>query len=273
MKLRIIASTIALAGCTLTTAHADPACSQGAGAPTFAEQIFHAANELRAMAPIGHVNTTYESIRYRPRDRRGHGYDTHESSYSNSLDGYMQIHGGVFNPSGDVSNGAMFGMRVGSSVDDKVQVGMQLDWSHRSDRQTEVIGNGPLPGGGSVERRRELSSVSSDQLPLMAFVQVAPTGTHQGPYVGLAGGYQALFVSAQDFATGQDFNATYDGWGWQFYGGYAFPLSSVTRLTIEAYTNSAQLDRKVDDPISGITYREIVDGGGAGVRGGVSWSF
>jgi len=271
MKLRTIVSALAVAACASTTAHADPVYSAGYGAPTFADAIAHGANELGAVAPYAGVNTTYPSIRYRPRSRRDSGYNNYSSS--NSMDGYMQFHGGVFDPTGEVANGAIFGMRVGSSVDDKIQLGMQLDWSHRSDRQTQVVGSGPLPGGGTVERRRELSSVSSDQVPLMAFVQVSPTGTHQGPYIGLAGGYQALFLSAQDFTTGQDFNATYDGWGWQAYGGYAFPLSSVTRLTIEAFTNSATLDRNVDDPATGITYREIVDGGGSGVRGGVSWSF
>ena len=35
----------------------------------------------------------------------------------------------------------------------------------------------------------------------------------------------------------------------------------------------AQLDRKVDDRASGITYREIVDAGGMGLRGGVSVAF
>ena len=270
MKLRTVISALALAGFSVTAAHADPAFTGGPDAPALVGIISHVANELRAIAPVARVNTTYESIHYQPRWRRDRGYD-HGST--GPMDGYLQLQGGVFDPAGDVSNGAMFGARVGSNVDDKVQLGMQLDWSHRADRQTAVVGNGALPGGGTVERRRELSSVSSDLVPLMAFVQVAPTGTHQGPYIGLAGGYQALFVSAQDYATNEDFSATYDGWGWQFYGGYAYPLSGVTRLTIEAFTNSASLDRKVDDPLTGVTYREIVDAGGSGLRGGVSWSF
>ena len=166
MKLRTIVSAIALAGVSVTAAHAGPAYSNGAGAPSFTEALARAANELRAIAPIGRVNTTYESVRYRPRWHSDNGSGNRSMG---NMDGYVQLHGGVFDPTGDVSNGAMFGMRVGSNVDDKVQVGMQLDWSHRADRQTAVIGNGPLPGGGTVERRRELSSVSSDLVPLMAF--------------------------------------------------------------------------------------------------------
>ena len=269
MTVRIALSALALAGLTAAPALAGSSSCDTCNEPSLALTIGQVAHELRALAPVGRVHTTHESIRYRPRWR-----DEPSRRYgSDNLNGYVQLHGGVFDPTGDVSNGALFGLRAGTNVDDRVQVGVQLDWSHRGDRQTEVVGSGSLPGGGSVERRRELSSVSSDLVPVMAFVQVAPTGTHQGPYVGVAGGYQALFVSAQDFSTGDDFSATYDGWGWQFYGGYAFPISSVTRLTLEAFANNAQLDRNVDDPATGVTYREIVDGGGAGLRGGVSWSF
>jgi hypothetical protein len=271
MNTRTGLIALAITGFTALSAHAGPAYSPASGSPSLALTISQVAGELASIVPVSHVNTTYQSIRYRPRTwRRDHPY---RGSSSSNTDGYLQLHGGVFDPVGDVSNGAMFGMRLGTSIDDRVQLGAQIDWSHRSDRQTAVIGNGTLPGGGTVERRRELSSVSSDLVPLMGFIQVAPVGTHQGPYVGIAGGYQALFVSAEDFSTGQDFDATYDGWGWQFYGGFALPLSGVTRLTLEGFMNAGDLDRKVDDPATGVTYREIVDAGGAGFRGGVSWSF
>ena len=270
MNVRSGILTLAVTGFTAIAAHADASGVSALETPSLALTIPQVATELAGIVPVGHVTTTYQSIRYRPRWRG----ERSSSGSSGDMSGFIQLHGGVFDPTGDnVSNGAMFGMRLGTSVDDRVQLGMQLDWSHRSDHQTAVVGSGTLPGGGTVERRRELSSVSSDLVPLMGFIQVAPVGTHQGPYVGLAGGYQALFISAEDFSTGQDFNATYDGWGWQFYGGYAFPLSGVSRLTIEGFTNTGDLDRKVDDPTTGVTYREIVDVGGVGVRGGVSWSF
>ncbi len=269
MNVRSGILALAVTGFTALSAHADP--SSASSTPSLALILSPVAAELAAFVPAGQPNTTYQSIRYRPRWRR-------ESSYPGSsghTGGYLQLQGGVFDPVGDLSNGAMFDMRLGTSVDDRVQLGVQVDWSHRSDHQTAVIGSGTLPGGGTVERRRELSSVSSDLVPLMGFIQISPVGTHQGPYVGVAGGYQALFISATDFTTtpNQDFNATYDGWGWQFYGGIAFPLSGVTHLTIEGFSNAGDLDRKVDDPSTGVTYREVVDAGGAGIRGGVSWSF
>lgn len=270
MQLRSAFTAIALVGLSVSSAYAGTSPLDAPDSPSLALTVSQVSNELSAMTPFGHVNTTNESIRYRPR-YRPRSYDNPGSS--SSMNGYIQLQGGVFDPVGDFSNGANFGARFGTSVEDRMQLGVQVDLSHRSDHETQVIGTGTLPGGGTAERRIDLASASSDLVPVMGFVQISPAGTHQGPYVGVAGGYQALFLSAEDFTTHQDFNATYDGWGWQFYAGYAFPLSGVSRLTIEGFTNNAQLDRKVDDAAAGITYREIVDAGGVGLRGGVSWSF
>jgi hypothetical protein len=268
MKPLITLTAIAVTGLLATASHADPS-SLATHAPSLALTLAPVANSLASFTPSLATQTTYGYIRYRPRWRRDYNH-----SSSNQTDGYIQLQGGVFDPTGDeVANAAIVGARVGTNIDDRVQLGMQVDWSHRSDQQTAVVGNGTLPGGGTVERRRQLSRATSDLVPIMGFIQVAPTGTHNGPYVGLAGGYQALFLSAEDFNTNQDFNATYSGWGWQFYGGYAFPLSSATRLTVEGFMNNGNLDRDVDDPATGVTYREIVDVGGAGIRGGLSWSF
>ena len=241
-------------------------------APSLAIAIVDAATPEQAPAfnADRSFGTRLESIRYRPRWRNRDG----EESGGGRTTGYVQFHGGFLSPSDNQSNAALFGMRVGSNVDDHVQVGLGMDWSHRSDHQSTVVGSGTLPGGQPVERRVDLANASSDLLPVLAFVQVAPTGSRAGgPYLGLAGGYEALFVSAKDFNTRQDFNATYSGWGWQFYGGFAFPLSNNARFNVEGFTNSGDLDRDVHDALSGQTYREIVDAGGAGLRAGLSWGF
>jgi hypothetical protein len=215
---------------------------------------------------------TNESIRYRPRWRRARPYSDEEPIRSNRTSGgYAQIHGGFFDPTGSVANGAVFGTRIGTNIDDRVQVGVGADWTHRSDRQTAVVGTSPLPGGGTAERRVDLASASSDLVPVLGFIQVAPSGIRSGPYVGVAAGWEALFVSGRDFATNADFDATYQGWGWQLYGGFALPLSNASRLTVEGFTNQGDLDRDIVD--AGVTYREVVDASGGGMRFGVSWTF
>src|SRR5436190_2050462 len=77
----------------------------------------------------------------------------------------------------------------------------------------------PLPGGGSSERRLELARSSSNLFPMMAFLQLTP-GDAGGvmPYFGVGGGYNVMFLSADDFQTGNNFSATYGGWGWQAWG-------------------------------------------------------
>jgi len=222
-----------------------------------------------AQAPSGD-GTRLESIRYyRPRARRPR-YDYEDRSSRQSSSVYMQIHGGFFDPSGDVSDGALFGVRLGTSIDDRVQLGVSADWTHRSDRQSQVIGTAPIPGGGTVERRIDLAKTSSDLFPLLVFLQVSPGG-NAGPYFGVAGGYEALFISAEDFNTGDNYDATYDGWGWQAYAGFAIPLASRSRFNVEGFLNNGELDRDIED--GGLTYREIVNVDGAGLRAGFSWTF
>jgi len=214
--------------------------------------------------------TRYESIRYRPRRHR----DTENWGSGYRGGGHAQVHGGFFDPEGDAANGALFGLRFGSSIEDRVQLGVGFDWSHRSDRQTQVLGSAPLPGGGTVERRVELARSSSDLLPMLGFIQVSPVGDSPvSPYFGIGGGYEVLFVSAEDFGTGAEYDATFDGWGWQAWAGVAFPFAERSRLNLEVFTNSGELNHDLDDDSSGLTFREIVNVDGVGLRGGLSWVF
>lgn len=215
--------------------------------------------------------TRLEAIRYRPRRRYRERDDDRWTERSRG-GGYAQFHGGIFDPKDDGANGAVFGMRVGGSMEDRAQVGVALDWSHRSDRTTNVVRREPLPGGGTVEQRVDLASSSFDLVPVLAFVQVTPAGSQAGPYFGIGGGYEALFVNAEDFVTGSDYEATFDGWGWQAWGGFAFPMTRDVRLNMEVFANGGDLDREVDD-VSGFTVREIVNVDGGGARFGLSWAF
>jgi hypothetical protein len=224
--------------------------------------------------------TTLEAIRYRPRrwrdrdrdrDRdRGRYYEDRGSRAS----GFSQIHGGFFDPDGEPPSAMLFGVRAGANLDDVFQLGFGLDWSHRSDRSTVVTTDVPLPGGGTAQRQTVLAQSSSNLVPMMAFLQLSPgVDLPVAPYFGLAGGYQVLFLDAENFETGEQFEATYDGWGWQLWGGATMPLSGRTRLAAEVFWNEADLDRDVDDPSSGRTLREVIPQEGLGMRFGLSWGF
>ena len=93
------------------------------------------------------------------------------------------------------------------------------------------------------------------------------------PYGGIAGGWEVLFLSADDFITGDSFDATFTGWGWQAWLGAGIPLSGQARLTGELFVNQSQPEREVTDPTTGQDFLEIVDMDGVGMRFGLAWGF
>jgi len=221
------------------------------------------------LAPSWRAGPRWDALRYQPRRSR-HGGE----AYGPRPEAFSQIHLGFLDPEGRPSRGLLVGFRGGLAVDPHIQIGGNLDWRHTSDRQTEVISQGTGPGGEPIVVRRDLSRSSSDLFPLLAFLQIGG-GSHLPviPYFGVAGGYQVLFLSAEDFQTGQEFDGTFGGFGWQLWGGAAFPLSGRARLNAEVFVNDAELSREVDDPFTGQGFRETIDMDGTGVRFGLAWGF
>jgi opacity protein-like surface antigen len=181
--------------------------------------------------------------------------------------GFMDING-VEAP------GFLFGFRGGLAADPMVQIGGELDWRHRGDSETQVISRQVGPGGSEIVVHRDLARSSSDLVPLMATLQVGGGAAGSAsPYVGVGGGLEVLHLSAEDFQTGEKFDGTFTGLGWQAFGGVALPMSSQTRLNAEVFYNGGELSRDVDDPTTGETFRESVLVNGAGARAGFSFLF
>jgi len=93
------------------------------------------------------------------------------------------------------------------------------------------------------------------------------------PYIGGGAGYQVMLLNGEDFATGQSFNGTFGGWGWQAWAGAALPLGTRARLTGEAFYNDANMGRDTTNPATGESIHETVNGEGKGLRFGVAWGF
>jgi len=220
------------------------------------------APSLAVLAPVGQ---RYEAVRYWRR--------APEPPQRPATSSPVQIHGGFFSPDGSDATSFAFGLRGGPLVDEHIQLGIGVDWYHQSENQREVVGQSS-PGGRPVTVTRELAHASSDLVPVLAFLQLnLGSGRSLVPYFGIAGQYQALFLSATDFQTGAAYDATFGGWGWQAWGGAALPLGSRSRLFGEVFVNSGEVGRDVEDPAGGVPYREIVDADGAGMRFGLSWGF
>jgi len=204
-------------------------------------------------------------VRYRPRAYREHGRVMPTTS---------QVHVGFFDPTDNFSTGFYGGFRVGPQVDPRVQIGLAVDWWHKAESQTVSIDQGPLPGGGTGERRLELSRSSADMIPILGFVQISGDENMAViPYVGAGVGFAALFLNADDYQSGETFDATYGGFAWQVWGGAGVPLSGRARLNGEVFYNGCEVGRDVDDPFYAATYREIVKMDGVGMRVGVQWGF
>jgi hypothetical protein len=233
--------------------------------PVVLAAVVPVAGHEFAPAPPG---TRFESVRYRPRRRI-----YREPSYGPRPETFSQIHVGVMDVDGAERPGFLLGFRGGLAVDPNVQVGAQLDWRHRGSADTQVLSEQPGPGGTTITVRRDLSRSSSDLVPVMGLVQVGGGSGQVMPYFGLAGGLEVLHLSAQDFQTGEEFEGTFAGWGWQIWGGVAMPLSGRARVNAEAFYNAAELGRDVQDATTGQDLRETVDVSGAGARLGLAWGF
>ena len=208
----------------------------------------------------------YESSRYRPRRARSYG--------GWRARGVSQIHAGFLDPKGATDAGFLAGFRGGQKIDDVVEIGLGLDWRNKSGRSFETAQETIGPGGERIVVRRDLASYSSNLFPMLLYLQVSgPSHLTLVPYAGAAASWQVLFLQADDFTTGQTFDGTYDGFGWQVWGGAALPLSGRSRLLGEVFLNKAELNRDTFDEVSGQDVRETVIVDGVGARFGLSWGF
>ena len=253
----ILAALVAVLGPAGVARAAAPAGSALALAPA----------ETAGLELVGGEGPRLESIRYEPRRYRDyHTPRDHRSS------GVSQLHAGFFDPKEFSSAGVLFGFRGGATIDDRVQLGIDVDWRYKSEQQTVVVSQQTLPTGGTAEVRRVLSRASSNLVPILGYIQLG--SGHDlplSPYVGAGAGYEAYFISADDFNTGTHFDAEYGGFAWQAWVGAQIPLSARSRLIAEVFTNQAELGRDVD--VSGQTYRETVNLDGTGMRFGINWGF
>lgn len=262
MKRNIMITTAAVAAALLTgiagISSADTA-PLGVAAPSPLELSVVEAGALPSIEFAG--------VHYRPRRSHDWGRNVDATSVS-------QVHLGFFDPDGDPSRQFLVGIRGGPMLDPHLQLGVGVDWAHKTENTSTVQRSTTGPNGVPITVKQDLARASTNFFPIMAFVQYSADDNMQViPYFGAAGGYQVMNLTADDFQTNASFDATYGGWGWQLWGGAGFPLSGRTRLNAEVYVNGGEMGRDVTDDTTGQTYRETVSADGAGLRVGVAWGF
>jgi len=180
----------------LTTVAADPGLLgvdiRPAQDPTFAERAANGLTTLAAVVSPYLPRVENAGVRYRPRESR---YRRGSDSY-----GVSQLHVGFFDPEGDLGERFLVGLRGGPMIDPNIQLGLGVDWVHKTEKASSVTSTQEGPGGIPIEVRQDLARASTNLFPIMAFIQVsAKDDMPVIPYFGLGGGYQVMVLSAEDF--------------------------------------------------------------------------
>ncbi len=187
-----------------------------------------------------------------------------------------QIHLGFFYPIENFSTGFDGGFRVGPQVDRHIQIGLALDWWHRSDDKVLDLGTVEAPGGTASEELI-LSESTANLVPILAFVQVSGDENMSViPYAGFGAGYEWLSLTANDYVTHESFDQTFGGFGWQTWVGAGLPLDRRLRLNAEVFFNGCEVGSEVDVNIQDYgpaTVRDVIKMNGVGMRVGVAWRF
>lgn len=257
-KITTAAFVAALLAGTSTMSYAD-GTALGSSAPS--------PLELSVVETAPLQSLEFSGVHYRPRRSNDWGRNVDASSVT-------QIHLGIFDPSGDAKSQFLVGIRGGPMLDQHLQLGVGVDWAHKTENISSVQRSTIGPNGVPITVKQTLARASSNFFPLMAFVQYGADENAQViPYFGAAGGYQIMNLTADDYQTNASFDATYGGWGWQLWAGAGVPLSGRARLNGEVYYNGGEMGRDVTDDSTGQTYRETVSADGAGLRVGLAWGF
>jgi hypothetical protein len=213
------------------------------------------------------TNVSLAAVRYQPAQT-----ESYESPV-NDRPIVSQLHGGYFDASANNTNPFIVGLRAGAMVDKRLQVGIALDWVHQTKNLANVLSTAQGPGSITISTKQDTARALVNLVPIMAFVQASGWGLLGiTPYIGASGGYEVLVLSADNFISGQSFEANFGGWGYQVWAGAGIPLGSRTKLNGELFVNEAELGKTVTDA-NGVSAKQTVDMNGIGFRLGLAWGY
>ncbi|HEY6572174.1 MAG TPA: outer membrane beta-barrel protein, partial [Candidatus Eisenbacteria bacterium] len=181
---------------------------------------------------------------------------------------------GSFDPSDQPGSGLYFNGTFGTEFPNSpIDLGLQLSWYHRSTGGSQFITTFEDPAGNQGQRVVETSDISTDLVPIMAFLRVKfPTSPAIQPYVGAGIGWEWLLVEGTD-SDGFSFSDSYDGFGAQFFGGMNFTLSPNSALYGEVLYNTSTVSADFFDPLFGVVVRDEIDMDGAAAHAGLRFRF
>jgi opacity protein-like surface antigen len=181
---------------------------------------------------------------------------------------------GSFDPSNQPGSGLFVNGSIGTELPSSpVDVGVGLSWYHRSTGGSEFITSFEDPAGNQGRRVIQTDEVTTDLVPLMAFLRVRfPMGQGVEPYVGAGAGWEWLLVEGVD-SDGYAFSDDYGGFGAQVFGGMNFTVGQNTALYGEVLYNASTVSADFYDPFFGVDVRDEIDMDGAAFHAGLRLRF
>jgi len=176
---------------------------------------------------------------------------------------------GYFGPR-DAKNGFIFGVNMGNSVDELVDLGFGVDIFHRSYRKDSQIAETISPGG-VVEHTvvRELD-FSTTAIPVMGTVTIKLSGAMPFTYfVGGGLGYEFLWNRETNYVAGASEKRFYHGFAWRAEGGILYQLGSRSSLIGEVFYMGANPKRNREKTAQGLPVWQEVNMSGFGFRIGL----
>lgn len=202
----------------------------------------------------------------RPLKRRA-PYEQRHAPY-----GFLNIGGGVFDPTSQPGDGFYGVMAVGTEATSVLDLGVQFSWYHRSQGAGDYSSSYVDPGGNIVQQRT-VQSVDTDLLPFMGIVRLRfPLSQGFQPYFGGGAGYEWLLVEGID-QDGFGFSNDYGGFGAQALAGLNISMSPQVGLYGEGVYNWTTVEAEFYDPYYGVVVAESVDYDGWAVHGGLKFRF
>ncbi len=204
-----------------------------------------------------------------PVRRRSSRYGRHGRPHS-----FATLGIGSFDPSNQPGSGLFLNGAIGAELPNSpVDLGVGLSWYHRSTGGSEFVTSFEDPAGNQGRRVIQTDEVTTDLVPLMAFLRLRfPMGQGIEPYVGAGAGWEWLMVEGVD-SDGFAFSDDYSGFGAQVFGGMNFTVGQNTALYGEVLYNSSTVSADFYDPFYGVDVRDEIDMDGAALHAGVRLRF
>jgi outer membrane protein W len=184
----------------------------------------------------------------------------------------LEVRGGYMNPK-DAAAGLIIGVGYGILVDERVDIGLGIDYFHKNYKEETKVADQDYQSGvheSTVIRELEYST---HLLPVSANVTVhLPFQPPLYWYVGGSVSYQFLFNEENNYVEAISEKRTYRGWGWMIRAGIDYNIGSRSSLMLEAFYNSCKVKAN-EEKKEGLPVWEEVDVSGLGFRAGLRLEF